>query len=358
MFGKVKKDPQRVKRLVNNVRSSGVNLNGVTEDFLKYYSLIGDKLAGAVAESSGNQYYLSFNRFAAFCVENNVPSLPSDPDIIMTYFIKVSQENKGAAAALMARSAIRYYNLLYRPDCVSPTDRSDVGMMMKCIRREFSKPVHKVEDMTKVILKKLIDEGLRGDQIRDTDFKESIITWMIVTKTVLKFYTFARFEEAVELKKSSFILLDSGDLEVTFLKAKNNQFHDVGKVIIAASEKECDPFCPVKVICTYFKRISSDLDHYFMPKFKAGSCFLLEKTAYQFCLDNYRRALRSIGVDNWKDFGEHSDRIGGLSAAANAGCALEDLQVHGRWRSDAMPKIYHKKSLQKKKKVTQVLNAL
>jgi hypothetical protein len=80
--------------------------------------------------------------------------------------------------------------------------------------------------------------------------------------------------------------------------------------------------------------------------------------SYGYCLDKYRRALRLCGVENWKDFGEHSDRIGGLSAAANAGCSIDDLQVQGRWKTDSMVKIYHKRSLQRKKKVSLVLNSL
>ena len=42
---------------------------------------------------------------------------------------------------------------------------------------------------------------------------------MIVTMTVINFFLL-RFEEAVELKKYSFVLLLSGDVKVTFLKPK------------------------------------------------------------------------------------------------------------------------------------------
>ena len=42
------------------------------------------------------------------------------------------------------------------------------------------------------------------------------------------------------------------------------------------------------------------------------------------------------------DYGEHSDKIGGLSAAANAGCDTYALQVHGRLKSDNIPKINKK----------------
>ena len=63
MFGRGKKDPNRVKRLVKNVRSARINLSGVSEDFLKYFDQISDKLGSKLAKSTEDQYYLSFFTF-------------------------------------------------------------------------------------------------------------------------------------------------------------------------------------------------------------------------------------------------------------------------------------------------------
>ena len=54
-------------------------------------------------------------------------------------------------------------------------------------------------------------------------------------------------------------------------------------------------------------------------------------------------------------YGEHSAKIGGISTAANAGCSAEDIQFQGRYASDRMPKIYRKRSLENKRKVTAIL---
>ena len=99
----------RVIRLVSSVRSCfNVKLSGVSEDFLKYYSKIDEAMSNGVADSTKNAYYLSFNRFANFCAVNNVPSLPSDPEVIITYFIKILEEGKNVSSVFNARSAIRY----------------------------------------------------------------------------------------------------------------------------------------------------------------------------------------------------------------------------------------------------------
>ena len=132
-------------------------------------------------------------------LENNVPNLPSDPIIIMSYFIKISEESNSAAPALAARSAIRYFNLLNRPDLPSPTDAQNVAMLTKSIERKFSVPVKKLEGTTPEIVKGLIGL-LNQDQLKFCLFKAPLEDWQVVAKTVVKFHCFARFEEVHVLK--------------------------------------------------------------------------------------------------------------------------------------------------------------
>ena len=253
----------RIIRLVSSVRSrSNVNLAGVSEDFLKYYSKIDEAVASGVADSTNNAYYLSFNRFAKFCVQNNVPSLPSDPDVIITYFIKLSEEGKNVSPVLNARSAIRYYNLLQNPNIMSPTDRDDVARCVDGIQRKFGKPVKKREPMTMEIFRKIVDHQLKGDHLLNSNFNQPIGNWQVVAKTCLKLFTFARYEEAVDLKKSQFIFTEEGDCIVKFLKGKMNQFRNANESLITRNEN--DLYCPVKILKKYlYNRINSSLDSLF-----------------------------------------------------------------------------------------------
>ena len=74
--------------------------------------------------------------------------------------------------------------------------------------------------------------------------------------------------------------------------------------------------------------------------------------SYDASLKQLRQALTDIGIDG-KHFGEHSDRIGGLSAAANKpNLSLRDLQLHGRWKTAATPMLYYKRDGNNRKKVT------
>lgn len=355
MFGKARKEEDREVKFVRALKSSSVNLAGVTDDFMKYHDKISDKLCNSVAPSTRDRYYLEFQKFSKFCVENNVPALPSDPDVINTYFCKLAEESNSVNTVNNARSAIRHYNLIYRPDIEPPTDRVDVVMVNNSLKREFGKPVTKRPGVTKEIVDSVITKTLKGEQMKESGFTVFIKDWCIVALTVVTFFAFARYEECAALKKSNFEFLDNGDLEITFVKAKNNQFHDAKKTVIAAKG---GILCPVNVILKYFKVINSNLDHFFLPKFSGKSVFLLEESCYIVCLTHFRKILSSCGVVNANDYGLHSGKIGGVTEAGEAGCSTEQLQIHGRWNSPQMPLIYQKRSISRKRKVAEMLNTL
>ena len=52
MFGNVKKDPLRGVKLVKAVRSSNLDLAGVSEEFLQCYDQIDFKLTKTIADKS------------------------------------------------------------------------------------------------------------------------------------------------------------------------------------------------------------------------------------------------------------------------------------------------------------------
>lgn len=355
MFGNKPKDGSRVKDLVEAVRAPSLVSESVTEEFLRYNDKVSGYLASSLAVSTENCYYLSFMRFSKFCSENNVLSLPAEPEVLMTYMVKIAEEANSAKPALTFRSAIRHYSLIHRPDLPSPTDRADVQFLIKSLERKFAVPVEKKQPTTIFILKKLIDKLLNGDQKRFFGFKVSVEDWQIVAKTVLKFHCFARFEEVLGLKRSNFDFFKNGDLEITVPKSKNNQFFDAKKVIIAGVG---GIYCPVLILQKYFLVLQPTCkDFYFLPKIVKGQPILDQQSSYSYCLAKWRSALERIG-ENSSLFGEHSDRIGGLSEAANAGCSQNDLQSQGRWKSAGMPAVYHKKSLLLKRNVSATLSTL
>ena len=198
-----------------------------------------------------------------------MPSLPANPEDILVYFVKLSEESESAAGVLQARSAIRHYSLLKFPSCPSPTDSPVVKMMVASIERMWRTPVTKKLPTTIFIIRKLIHRFLGQDFYSNSGkFKASITNWRVVIKTVLKFCAMARFEEAIELKRSNFNFLQSGDLEITFLKGKNYNSHDAKKTVLAKLDSE---YCPVRLIKRYFGRLNypKEVDGFFLPAVKS-----------------------------------------------------------------------------------------
>ena len=345
----------RMEERVNVMRSSSLNMAGVTKDFEDNFNKINGYLASKLAKSTDGRYLSSFKKFEQFCTEKNVLSLPSHPEVIMTYFIKISEKSKSVSSVLTARSAIKRFNLLYSPNVKSPTDSSDVKDMVDSISRKYAKPVIKSQPTQKEFLNKMIDKYLCGDHLRNGDFKIGIDKWEVVAKSVVKFHCFARFEEAIHLKKSDFEFLANGDIRINFLKGKVTQLHQANKNVIAASN---DFYCPVNIIKKYFLRINSVIDHYFIPKIENGFVCLRMPAPYDYCLNQLRKALKEIGVQDWKKFGEHSDRCGGISAAVNAGVDMSSVQVHARMKSAETVKMYYKQNQQNERNISNVLNRI
>lgn len=343
-----------MEQLVRTVIPAGRHI--VSQELNDLVNKIPSYLAGTVAVSTGGIYYNTFIRFKNFCIDNGVPFLPSEPKVIMAYLIKVSENSESVSPALAARSAIRHYNLLHLPNLPSPTDATDVAMMIKSIERKFSAPVKKRECTTPQIVRKFVDL-LCNDQMNNS-FSKPVEDWFLVAKTIVKFHCFARFEEVIVLKWDNFTILSSGNIEVTFLKAKNNQFHDARKSLIAKNNEE-PQYCPVNLIYKYFHVLGRPaLTAFFLPKIVCKQKVLLDQPAsYHYCSKQFKAALVRIGM-NPIGYGEHSDRIGGLSAAAAVGCSISDLQSQGRWKSDYAPKLYLKKSKEKRSQVSKVLNSL
>ena len=241
-----------------------------------------------------------------------------------------------------------------------------VRMVVDSIVRLWAHPVVKKLPTTVVIVKKIVKKFIGLDYLKSkNNFNVSITDWRVAIKTIFKFVAIARFEEAIELKKNNFKLLPSGDLEVTFLKGKNYSCFDARTCVISKLDSQ---FCPVRLILKYFERLdfSKGVNRFFLPIVqskvvkRAGARRNIRvqvavpgrAISYDTCSRQFKEALTAVG-ENASLFGEHSDRIGGLSAAANNDVPWEAVNAHGRWAPGSkVSKSYHKKSLKKRKIVT------
>jgi hypothetical protein len=144
MFGKQPKDVHRHGKLVNSLFTSFLNLSFASPLFVKCHDKIPTYLSDTIANSTADQYFLAFQRYSKFCVENGIPALPANKEVVLAYFVYLAEEKSSLSAVYTARSAIRHYALIHRPSIPSPTDFEDVALVVRSIRRNLAKPVKNV----------------------------------------------------------------------------------------------------------------------------------------------------------------------------------------------------------------------
>ena len=252
----------RVVQLIKCVRPV-IDFSDKSLEYRLWHDKIPNYFASGLADTTENSYYLAFCKYKMFCHENGEQPLPVKKDTLMVYFVKLIESKQSVNPVLMARSAIKHYHLLAQPSLQCPTDSPDVSLLINSFKRKYTKPVCKKLPITVDIVKSLIHLFLGDDILRSYGYQKSVLVWRGVIKTIFKFVTFARFEEAVQLKLSNLKLLPSGDIEVSFPKGKNYQFHEARKVVIA---KTGSLYCPVKLILNYTKVLNYKVkDGFFLP---------------------------------------------------------------------------------------------
>ena len=78
------------------------------------------------------------------------------------------------------------------------------------------------------------------------------------------------------------------------------------------------------------------------------------KLRYTTAKEDLQKLLHELGYDA-KQFGEHSGKRGGATAAAASGATAAEIKLLGRWRSDATPHLYVDASVPKQLRLSQYL---
>ena len=118
--------------------------------------------------------------------------------------------------------------------------------------------------------------------------------------------------------------------------------------------------CPVEITRLYIRKLNYGTENGFLQpqvrSFKDGSQsgVWYRKLGYSTALEDTKAFMAILGRDP-RDFGEHSGRRGGATAASEAGVSWIDLKRHGRWSSDSAPQRYIEDT---KKKANTVAAAL
>ena len=177
-----------------------------------------------------------------------------------------------------------------------------------------------------------------------------------MTICLLGYAGFFRFSELASLKECDVVFYDQ-HVEIFVESSKTDQFRDGSWVPIARTYSD---ICPVAMLRRYFQiaNIEGDADKLLfrgLSSTKQGyrlrpSGGISYTRVRELVLDK----LKELGLDP-KQFGLHSLRAGGASAAANAGVPDRWFKRHGRWISENAKDGYIKDKLEDRLSVTKSL---
>ena len=230
----------------------------------------------------------------------------------------------------------------------TPTDHPFVALAFEgAVRLCSKKPKTPKDPLTPEILKELITQ-FNSDSLTDLRF-------LIICS--LGFFGFLRIEELLQVQLKD-IKLTTTHLEIFLKKSKNDQHRDGKTVYISRNESE---FCPVKLTEKFFTTASITLSThenvYLVPRLvkikKGHKIHPTSGISYTRTREIFNEYIKINETEG--NYGLHSLRSGGASAAAENMVDERLISKHGRWSSDRARNMYIKDSLKNRLSVTRNL---
>ena len=178
----------------------------------------------------------------------------------------------------------------------------------------------------------------------------------LLTLMVIAYAGVLRCQEALQIRRSD-IAFHSSYVAIFLEKSKCDKYRQGRTVMIAHTGTPMDP---VGILYRYL--LAADIpvnsDKYIFrglrfDKFSGKTCLrtIDRPISYSTVRDEIRNSLSSIGLD-CSNYGTHSLRAGGATAAANNGIPERLFRIHGRWQSDDSKDRYVKESIERRLRVT------
>ena len=192
--------------------------------------------------------------------------------------------------------------------------------------------------------------------VHDANKSGSLSDLRLVTACLLSFAGFLRFDEMINLRPCDFTFSE-GMLKIHIVRSKTDQLRQGNEVLVARTNTNT---CPVAMLERYMQRTTMSLDDV-RPLFrpiqsskKGESLRDAGKISYSCLRDLFRKKLADLGFPP-DEFGLHSLRAGGATAAANAKVPDRMFKRHGRWKSETAKDGYVKDDVKSRLEVSKSL---
>ena len=295
------------------------------------------------AMSSNRKYAGAFRRWKRWAQEHKLPAFPAKEQHVALYLQYIEDSLKSKAAAEEAVHALNWAHNLAGLE--SPTQSPLVQTTLEGVKRLLAKPVQKKKPVSLDILADLVEDCCRYPTLSNV---------RLAAACLLAFAGFLRCDELINLRPCD-IKIGPNMMTVTIRSSKTDQLRQGNELVIARTSTR---MCPVAMLERYMGLAGIDPSSELflfraITRTKEGEKLRPSgQLGYSTLRELFKKKLVELGYQT-EQYGLHSLRAGGATAAANAGVPDRLFKRHGRWKSDNAKDGYIEDSIDRRLSVSQ-----
>jgi len=287
------------------------------------------------AESTTQKYVNEIQKFFVWCKRKQVKLMvPFTSSVLAIYLLELKKTNKSACSLVLVHAALKWLHTFCPLEGPNPLDNGFCKNILEAAKRSREVPIKKKKPLSSTMLKQIIDR-YAGDGASLKDLRVAAIC-------SIGFAGFLRYNELSNLKPEH-IAFHKDFIKIFIPKSKTDIYREGNYVYISRTQTK---YCPVLIIEKYMKvanvEVTSDLPLFrCLTKKKRGYALRNNKLSYTRYREIFKDCISSLGFET-KDFGLHSLRAGGITAAVATDPSISErlLKLHGRWKSDIAKDMY------------------
>ena len=297
------------------------------------------------ADSTVIKYLRAFRRWKTWASSKGLEPVPAKPHLFALYLQHLGEETKSKATVEEACNAVSWVHA--SAGLSSPSVDPFVKATLEGLQRSLAKPVVKKEPVTVDMLEAIV---------KDVDKSGTLMDLRLATACLLAFSGFLRFSELICLRPCDFEV-SREMMKIKIIQSKTDQLRQGDELVIARTG---NPTCPVAMLERYMNRTGMSWEeqrYLFRPiqRTKNGESLRQSgKISYTCLRDLFKKKIADLGLPP-SNFGLHSLRAGGATAAANAKVPDRLFKRHGRWKSENAKDGYVKDQVQSRLEVSRNL---
>ena len=275
------------------------------------------------ADNTVKKYLGAFKRWKTWAATHHLEPIPVKPHLLALYLQHLAEQSKSKAAVEEACNALSWIHS--SAGLTPPLSDLFVKATLEGLQRSLAKPVVKKEPITVETLEAIV---------QDAEGSRTLTDLCLATTCLLGFSGFLRFSELINLRSCDFKMAEEM-MMIKFRHSKTDLWRQGDEVVVARTANKTYPAarleCYMQVTgmswedeCFLFRLIQATKNGQKLRK--SG------KVSYS-CLREAFKKISDLGLRP-EEFGLHSLRAGGATAAVHAKVLDRCFKRHRRWKSE------------------------